>query len=62
MRYKLTLYMSKFMKVGDDYQTVEVPKELTFDDKEDAHNVIDYMVDGSDSPVKFEIKKINEEA
>ena len=26
--YKVTQYVSKFMKVGDDYQTVEVPNEL----------------------------------
>ncbi len=62
MKYKLTLYVSKFMRLGEDnYQTVEVPKELTFSNWDDVQNFIGYMVEGSMSPVKTEIEEIKED-
>lgn len=61
MRYKLTLFVSKYMKLDDDYQLVEVPKELLFNKWDDVQNVIAYMVDGSEGPVKVEIKEEREE-
>lgn len=60
--YKVTLYVSKFMRLGEDnYQTVEVPKELTFSNWDDVQNFISYMVEGSKSPVKTEIEEIKED-
>lgn len=61
--YKLTLYVSKFMRLGEDnYQTVDVPKELQFNNWDDVQNFIGYMVEGSKGSVKVEIEEIKEEA
>lgn len=60
MKYQVTLLVSKFMKVGEDYMTVDVPKVLEFKDWDDVQNVVGYMVGGSEGSVKFEIKKIEE--
>lgn len=62
MKYKLTVYVSKFMRLGEDnYQTIEVPMELQYDDFEDVENVVRYMVNGSGGSVKFEIKEVEED-
>ena len=62
MKYKLTLYVSKFMRLGEDnYQTVEVPMVLQYDDYDDVENVLRYMVTGFDGPVKNEIQEIKED-
>lgn len=60
MKYKITLFVSKFMKVGEEYMTVEVPTEFVME----WDTIMDFiccLVDGSDKPMKFEIKKIEEE-
>ena len=60
-KYKLTLFVSKFMKVGEDYQVVDVPAEFYLKDWDDVQNIIGYLVEGSeDKPVRFEIKKLKE--
>lgn len=60
MKYKVTLFVSKFMKVGEEYMTVDVPTEFVMD-WDAIMNLIECLVDGSDKPMKFEIKKIEEE-
>ena len=60
MKYKVTLFVSKFMKVGEEYMTVDVPTEFVMD-WDAIMNFIGCLVDGSDKPMKFEIKKIEEE-
>ena len=60
MKYKVTLFVSKFMKVGEEYMTVDVPTEFVMD-WDAIMNLIGCLVDGSDKPMKFEIKKIEEE-
>lgn len=57
MKYKLTLYVSKFMKVGDDYQTVEVPDEFEFEDWETA---VAFLGCIATKKRKFEIEPIKE--
>lgn len=62
MKYKVTLYMSQYMKVGDDYKTVNSTRTFTYNDYDDAQNLIGYLVHGANGPVKFEIEEIEEEA
>lgn len=60
-KYRLTLYVNKFMKVGEDYQTVEMKDEFDFD-WETLVAFLGCIADNSiTSNHKFEIKKIKEE-
>ena len=59
--YKVTQYVSKFMKVGDDYQTVEVPNELVFD-WDGLVAFIGCLAEGGKGPHKIEFKTIEKEA
>lgn len=36
MKYKVTLYMSQYMKVGDDYKTVNSTRTFAYNDYDDA--------------------------
>lgn len=60
--YEVTVFASKYMQVGDDgYQTVEIPMDFKMSDWDDVQNLIGYMVEGK-RRVKFEIKKVEDEA
>lgn len=60
-KYKLTLYVEKFMKVGDEYKTVEVPNEFEFD-WETLVAFLGCIVDNSlTNKHRFEIKPIEGE-
>ena len=60
MKYKVKLYMSQYVKVGDDYQTVDVSRTFKFKQWDDVQNFIAYHVEGADGAVKFEIEMIEE--
>lgn len=61
MKYAVTLFVSKFMPVGDKWQSVDIERTFTFDDYDDAQNLIGYLVHGSNGSVKVEIEAIKEE-
>ena len=60
MKYKVTLFMSKYVKVGDDYQMVDISREFTFSNWDDVQNFVGYLVEGANGAVKFEIQAIEE--
>lgn len=61
MKYKITLFMSKFMRVGEEYQTVDVSGEFVLD-WDGVQNLLGYMIEGSKGKaLKFEIQAIMEE-
>ena len=62
MKYKVTLFMSKYVKVGDDYQMVDISREFTFSNWDDVQNLIGYLVEGASGAVTFEIEASKEEA
>lgn len=57
MKFKVTEYIKKFMKVGDDYQHVEVEKTYTAKNWDDLQNLLMTLIDFADGPTKFEVKK-----
>lgn len=59
--YKVTQYVNKFMKVGDDYQTVEVPNELVFD-WDGLITFIGCLAEGSKGPHTIKFQVIEKEA
>ena len=60
MKYKVRLFMSNYVKVGDEYQDVDTSRTFKFKEWDDVQNFIGYMVEGADGAVKFEIEQIEE--
>lgn len=60
MKYKVKLFMSQYVKVGDEYQVVDATRTFKFKDWDDVQNFIGYMVEGADGAVKFELEQIEE--
>lgn len=60
MKYKVKLFMSQYVKVGDEYQVVETSRTFKFKEWDDVQNYIGYTVEGADGAVKFEIEEIEE--
>ena len=61
MKYAVKVYMSQYLKVGDEWQTVDVSRAFSFKSWNDVQNFIGYLVEGADGWVKFEVREITEE-
>ena len=61
MAYAVKVYMSQYLKVGDEWQTIEVSRAFSFKNWDDVQNFIGYLVEGADGWVKFEVREITEE-
>lgn len=61
MKYEIKVYMSQYLKVGDEWQTVDVSRKFSFKSWDDVQNFIGYLVEGADGWVKFEVREITEE-
>ena len=62
MKYEVTLFMNKYMKVGEEWQDVDVKRTFTFKSWDDVQNFIGYLVEGANGAVKLEIAGSTEEA
>ncbi len=56
MKYTVTLIMTRYLKVGEEWQDVDVKRTFTFNSWDDVQNLIDYLVEGASGAVKFEIE------
>lgn len=61
MKYKIKLFMSQYVKVGEEYQMVDVSREFTFNSWDDVQNFVGYLVEGANGAVKFEVQTTGEE-
>lgn len=61
MKYAVKVYMSQYLKVGDEWQTVDVSRKFSFKNWDDVQNFIGYLVEGTDGWIKFEVREITEE-
>lgn len=57
MKFKVTEYISKFMKVGEEYKTIEVEKAYDANTWDDLQTLIMTLADFSSGAVKFRIEK-----
>jgi hypothetical protein len=48
------------VKVGDDYELIDISRTFKFKDWDDVQNFIGYLVEGAEGDVKFEIRQIEE--
>ena len=61
MKYAVKVYISQYLKVGDEWQTIENSRAFIFRNWDDVQNFIGYLVEGADGWVKFEVREITEE-
>ena len=57
MKYTLKIYMSKYMQIGEKWETFEASRSFKFKDWDDVQNTIAYLTEGADGSVKFELDK-----
>ena len=57
MKFTVTEFIKKYMKVGDDYQYVEVEKKYSVNNWDDLQNMLMSLIDFSDGPIKLEVRK-----
>ena len=57
MKFKVTEFIKKYMKVGDEYQYVEVEKKYIANTWDDLTNLLMTLIDYSDVSIRFEVKK-----
>lgn len=57
MRFKVTQYITDYIKVGDEYRTVEVRNKLIADTWDNLQNLLMTLIDFTDSKIKFEVER-----
>ncbi len=60
MKFVITEFIKKFMKVGDEYQYVEVEKKYTASTWDDLNDLLMTLIDFAEGSIKFEVKKEKE--
>lgn len=59
MKFKVTEFIKNYIKINDEgkYDWIEVKKNYTATTWDDLTNLIMSMIDFTDGPIKFEVKK-----
>lgn len=57
MRFKVTQYITDYVKVGEEYRTVEVRNKFAVDTWDDLQNLFLTLIDFTDGKIKFEVEK-----
>ena len=57
MKFTVTEFIKKYMKIGDDYQYVEVEKKYSVNNWDDLQNLLGTLIDFAEGSIKFEVKK-----
>lgn len=57
MKFTVIEFIKKYMKIGDDYQYVEVEKKYSVNSWDDLQDMLMSLIDFSDGPIKFEVRK-----
>lgn len=63
MKFKVTEFVRDYVKVNDEgkYDWVEIRKKYSANTWDDLTNLIMSMIDFTDGPIKFEVKKEKED-
>ena len=59
MKFKVTEFIRDYVKVNEEskYDWIEIKKKYTANTWDDLTNLIMSMIDFTDGPIKFEVKK-----
>lgn len=63
MKFAVTEFIRDYVKINDEgkYDWVEIHKKYSANTWDDLTNLIMSMIDFTDGPIKFEVKKENED-
>lgn len=63
MKFAVTEFIRDYVKINDEgkYDWVEIRKKYSANTWDDLTNLIMSMIDFTDGPIKFEVKKENED-
>lgn len=57
MRFKVTQFISDYVKVGDEWRPVEVQNKYSVNNYDDLQNLLLTLIDFGEGKLKFEITK-----
>lgn len=57
MRFEVTQFISDFVRVDDQYKTVEVKNKFVANNYDDLQNLLMTLIDFGDGKLKFEVEK-----
>ena len=57
MKFTVIEFIREYVKVGDEYQWVEIKKKYAVKTWDDLQNIIMTLIDFSDGTIKFEVRK-----
>lgn len=57
INFKVTHHIADYVKVGEEYKTIEVESNYNCENFDDLQNFIMALVDFSEKPVKLTIRK-----
>lgn len=57
MKFTVIEFIREYVKVGDEYQWVEVKKQYNVKNWDDLQNVLMTLIDFSDGTIKLEVRK-----
>lgn len=57
MRFKVTQFISDYVKVGDEWRPVEVQNKYSVNNYDDLQNLLLTLIDFGDGKLKFEVIK-----
>ena len=58
IRFEVTQYIRKFMKVGDDYDYVDVENDYVVNNWDDLQSLLLTLIDFGKDETKFSVKKV----
>ena len=58
IRFEVTQYIRKFMKVGDDYDYVDVENDYAVSNWDDLQSLLLALIDFGKDETKFRVKKV----
>lgn len=57
MKFTVIEFIREYVKVGDEYQWVEIKKKYAVKNWDDLQNILMTLIDFSDGTIKFEVRK-----
>lgn len=57
MRFEVTQFISDFIRVDEQYKTVEVKNKFVANNYDDLQNLLMTLIDFGDGKLKFEVTK-----
>ena len=57
VKFKVKEFITDYVRVGDEYRSIEVEKKYEADNWDDLQNLLMTLIDFSTKAIKFEVEK-----